>query len=99
MNGGPGNDIFQFESGFGTDTITGFDANPAGGQDQLDIAPLGITADTFAANVAIISGANTSVTIAADSVTLTGVDGVGANVVAPPPPPPPAGQGDFLLAA
>ena len=49
MNGGTGNDTFVFATGFGNDTISGFDANPTGGQDLLDISGLGITAATFAA--------------------------------------------------
>ncbi|MCY1299441.1 Bifunctional hemolysin/adenylate cyclase [compost metagenome] len=72
--GGLGNDIFQFGAGFGQDRILDFDANPAGGQDLLNIAALGITAATFAANVAISNvGADTQVTIGANSITLVGV--------------------------
>ena len=44
--GGAGNDVFKFLAGFGQDTITDFDANPAGGQDLMDISALGITAAT-----------------------------------------------------
>src|SRR4029079_11127872 len=43
MNGGAGNDTFVFAAGFGNDVIAGFDANPASGQDLLDISALGIT--------------------------------------------------------
>ena len=43
MNGGAGNDTFVFGPGFGADTINGFDANPTGGQDLLDISDLGVT--------------------------------------------------------
>ncbi|MCY1456595.1 hypothetical protein D9M71_738250 [compost metagenome] len=51
-----------------------FDANPAGGQDRLDVSALGITAATFAANVAITDvGVDTRVTIGANSITLVGV--------------------------
>jgi Ca2+-binding RTX toxin-like protein len=64
MNGGAGNDVFLFGAGFGADTIQDFDANPAGGQDLMDIAALGIRAATFAANVTIVGGANTLITIA-----------------------------------
>jgi Ca2+-binding RTX toxin-like protein len=75
MNGGAGNDVFVFGAGFGGDTIqAGFDADPAGGQDRLDISALGITAATFAANVTIAGGANTLVVIAgAGSISLQGV--------------------------
>ncbi|MGF6690165.1 Ca2+-binding RTX toxin-like protein [Metapseudomonas resinovorans] len=74
LGGGGGNDVFQFGAGFGQDQILDFDANPAGGQDRMDIAGLGITAATFAANVSIADlGANTQVTIGANSITLVGV--------------------------
>lgn len=88
MNGGGGNDTFRFNDAFGDDTITGFDANPAGGgQDRLDIAALGITAITFASGVAIVQqGANTLVTIGDDTITLNGV-----NVAA-------VTEADFILA-
>ncbi|MDH4870512.1 calcium-binding protein, partial [Pseudomonas sp. BN515] len=72
--GGLGDDTFVFAAGFGNDTIQGFDANPGGGQDLLNIASLGISAATFAANVAITDlGADTRVTIGANSITLVGV--------------------------
>ena len=72
MNGGNNADTFTFAAAFGADTITGFDANPAGtgntaGQDRLDISALGITAATFAADVTIAAGplaGSTLVTIA-----------------------------------
>ena len=74
MIGGAGNDFFLFDTGSGNDTVTGFDSNPAGGQDLLDISALGITAATFAASVSIVqSGANTVVTIGDSSITLIGV--------------------------
>ncbi|WP_028626486.1 peroxidase family protein [Metapseudomonas resinovorans] len=74
LGGGGGNDVFQFGAGFGQDQILDFDANPAGGQDRMDIAGLGITAATFAANVSIADlGANTQVTLGANSITLVGV--------------------------
>ncbi|QCI12535.1 heme peroxidase [Pseudomonas putida] len=70
-----GNDIFLFGAGFGVDQVVGFDANPAGGQDRLDVSGLGITAATFAARVSITDvGADTLVSIgAADSIRLVGV--------------------------
>jgi Ca2+-binding RTX toxin-like protein len=90
MNGGGGNDVFVFQNGFGADSINGFDADVAGGQDLLDISALGISAATFAANVTITDlGVNTLVTIAGvGSFTLFGVDGNGNNVIT---------QSDFLL--
>jgi hypothetical protein len=56
MNGGAGLDTFKFAALFGADVIAGFDANPTGGQDKLDISALGITAATFAANVTMAAG-------------------------------------------
>ena len=93
MNGGLGNDIFKFNAGnFGADTITaGFDADGGpGAQDFLDISARGITAGTFAANVAIADlGVNTQVTIAGQTITLLGVDGNPGNNIT---------QADFILA-
>ena len=89
MNGGIGNDTFVFAAGFGDDVITGFDANPTGGQDLLDLTALGITAADFATDVTIADlGANTLVTIGADTILLVGVNGVGANIIT---------QQDFIL--
>jgi Ca2+-binding RTX toxin-like protein len=91
MNGGTGNDVFVFGAGFGQDTITGFDADAAGGQDQLDISALGITASNFAASVTITDlGADTQVTIGTDSILLLGVNGTAPNIIT---------VQDFLLAA
>lgn len=74
MNGGGGSDIFVFLASFGQDRITGFDANPTGGQDMLDISALGITAATFASSVGITDvGSDTLVTIGTDSVRLVGL--------------------------
>ena len=53
LTGGAGNDIFAFGPNFGNDRIIDFDANPAGGQDLLNIAALGVTAANFVANVTI----------------------------------------------
>jgi VCBS repeat-containing protein len=84
MNGGAGNDMFVFASGFGHDTISGFDANPGGGgQDLLDLMAYDITSLDFAARVSIVDlGANTMVTIdGIDSILLLGVNGTGTNVI------------------
>lgn len=82
MNGGAGNDFFVFAPGFGNDVVNGFDANPAGGQDLLDISAYGFTAASFAANVTIADlGADTLVTIGDDTILLNGVNGVGANII------------------
>ncbi|MCY1311894.1 hypothetical protein D9M70_622590 [compost metagenome] len=72
--GGAGNNIFVFGAGFGQDRILDFDANSAGGQDLMNVVALGITAANFAANVSISDiGADTQVTIGANSITLVGV--------------------------
>jgi VCBS repeat-containing protein len=64
LNGGAGNDVFVFKPGFGADRIQDFDANPAGGQDFLDLTSYGFTAGTFAQHVVISDvGADTLVTI------------------------------------
>jgi Ca2+-binding RTX toxin-like protein len=77
MNGGPGNDVFIFAPGFGNDRVLGFDANPSGGQDFLDISAFGITKTTFATRVKIADiGADTLVTIdgnVAQTIRLVGI--------------------------
>ena len=90
MNGGSNDDVFLFTAGGGHDTITGFDANPAGGQDLVDLTAYGITASNFAARVSIVDlGADTQVTIdGADIITLMGVSGSGTNIIT---------QSDFIL--
>ncbi len=94
---GGGNDTFVFAPGFGNDVVTAFDANPGGGQDQLDLSALGITAVNFGASVVITDlGTDMLVEIDVDglgtatgSITLQGVNGVGANSIT---------QQDFILA-
>jgi Ca2+-binding RTX toxin-like protein len=82
MSGGAGNDVFVFASGFGSDRITDFDANPAGGQDLLNIAGTGVTGANFNTSVVITDlGNDTSVTIGADTILLVGVNGNGSNVI------------------
>jgi Ca2+-binding RTX toxin-like protein len=76
MNGGAGNDTFIFATGFGLDTIQGFDALPGGGgQDRLFLdSSLGINAGNFALSVSIAGLAgNTVITIGAEQITLLGV--------------------------
>lgn len=60
-----GNDIFVFGTpGFGADVVIGFDANPAGGQDLLDISGLGVTAATFTSAVHVVDlGLDLQITI------------------------------------
>ncbi|WP_223508084.1 VCBS domain-containing protein [Pseudomonas sp. BF-B-25] len=88
LNGGFGNDTFAFAAaGFGNDSIQDFDVNPAGGQDLLNIAGLGISSETFAANVSIAAdGADTLIGIGMDSIRLVGVSSAGID------------QADFILA-
>ncbi|GAB3647605.1 peroxidase family protein [Ramlibacter alkalitolerans] len=95
LDGGAGNDVFVFQPGFGTDRITGFDANAVGGQDLLDLSGLGITAANFGASVGISIGdlnadgiLDTLVSVAGGSIEMLGVTGVGTNVV---------NQSDFIL--
>ena len=101
MNGGNGNDTFIFAAGFGNDTINGFDANPAGGgQDLLNISAFGITAALFSSEVSIqVVGSSTLVTIDTNgfltpgtdgTFTLVGVTGIAPNVIT---------SADFILAA
>ncbi len=79
LNGGLGNDTFMFAAaGFGNDSIQGFDIDPTGGQDLLNIAGLGISSETFAANVSIAAdGADTLIGIGMDSIRLVGVNSTG----------------------
>jgi Ca2+-binding RTX toxin-like protein len=87
--GGAGDDLLVFGSGFGNDTVTGFDASPdaVGAQDRLDISGLGITAATFTGLVTITAqGADTLITIGAETILLTGVTPAQVNA------------GDFVLA-
>jgi len=86
LNGGAGNDILIFAAGFGNDTVTGFDSNPVGGQDLIDITAYHFTAANFAANVLIAAvGTETLITIAVDQIHLLNV---AANTV---------NQSDFIL--
>jgi hypothetical protein len=60
--------------GFGNDRINAFDADPAGGQDLIDISGLGITAASFAASVHLTgSAAGTTIAIGADTLLLTAI--------------------------
>jgi Ca2+-binding RTX toxin-like protein len=74
LTGAAGSDRFILLPNFGQDTITDF--NPiGGGGDRIDVSALGITAATFATDVAIAQdGVNTVITIGAHSVTLLGVN-------------------------
>ncbi|MBD8629355.1 heme peroxidase [Oxalobacteraceae sp. CFBP 8753] len=74
LDGGAGNDVLQGGNGsdafafsvyaFGADTISGFDANPNGGQDRIDLVALGITEANFASKVQLtLVDNNTSIQI------------------------------------
>ena len=76
MNGNAGNDTFTFTANFGTDTIAGFDADATGGQDLLDLRPLGITAATFGTVTRANQGGNTRITVPGANggvITLSGI--------------------------
>jgi Ca2+-binding RTX toxin-like protein len=90
MDGGSGNDRFVFAAGFGSDRILGFDADPSGGQDLLDISAMGITAANFSAHVTFVDlGADFQITIDGSNViTLVGVSGSGTTTIT---------QQDFIL--
>ena len=78
LDGGTGSDTFVFAPGFGHDTIRGFDANPLGGQDLLDLRAFHLTvADVVIQDL----GNDTLITVGADTITLLGVSGVGQNVI------------------
>jgi hypothetical protein len=81
---------FVFAPGFGNDSITDFDANPARGQDVLDISAFGIAAEEFADRVQIEDiGADTLVTIDGHSDQTIRLAGIGNSTVVT--------QQDFLL--
>lgn len=72
MDASQGNDIFVFGASgesFGNDRISGFDANPAGGQDLLNIVYFNLTAATFDSRVVISDAGNDTL------VTINGTDG------------------------
>lgn len=89
ITGGGGNDQVRLTAGFGTDLMTDFDANPSqGGQDRIDLRPLGVSAGTFGGTVTIAASpaGGTLVTVAgAGSIRLAGVN------------PGAVTQADFLL--
>jgi Ca2+-binding RTX toxin-like protein len=90
LDGGTGNDVFVFNAaGFGADTVIGFDADPLGGQDLLDLIGLGVTAATFAARVHVTDlGASLQVV----------VDGGGSFLLQGVGDPTRLTSADFLLA-
>ena len=86
LNGGAGNDVLVLAPGFGRDTVTGFDANPTGGQDLIDLSLMGVTAATFSSRVLIgAQGTSAVVTVDGNSITLSGIAAAAIN------------QSDFIL--
>ena len=72
---GAGNDTVVFAVGDNANTVVGFDSNPTGGQDRLDVRGLGVSAANFNATVLRQQvGANTRITIGAVTITLTNVN-------------------------
>ncbi|MFZ4721361.1 MAG: calcium-binding protein, partial [Ilumatobacteraceae bacterium] len=73
---GTGNDIIAAGLGdSGTLTVSGFDSNPTGGQDLIDVRSLGVTVANFATSVVRTQvGANTRITIGAMVIVLSGVN-------------------------
>jgi hypothetical protein len=72
MDGGAGNDVFVFHRGFGRDTIRGFDSDPVGGQDKLDV--LALLAEGVETIAITASGRNTVIAFGDDVITLEGVN-------------------------
>jgi hypothetical protein len=90
LDGGGGPDTFVCILGFGNDTINGFDADPAGGQDFLNISAFGITSADFASRVSIVgTGADTLVTVDGNAAQTIRLVGIGNAAVVT--------QADFLL--
>ena len=92
MDGGTGTDTFVFGPGFGIDQINGFDANPGApggaGQDLINIDALNLSAADIGVGIVITVGnfvaggaLDTRITIGTDTITLSGVTGVGANSI------------------
>jgi Ca2+-binding RTX toxin-like protein len=90
MTGGAGDDWLVFAPSLGNDIVNGFDGNPVGGQDLLDISAFGVTGGSFDARVAIADvGADTLITIDGDPGQTIRLVGIGnATTVT---------QTDFLL--
>ena len=70
-----GNDFIKYATaGSGSDFVFGFDADAAGGQDQIDVSGRGFNAGSIGGAITIAaSGADTIVTIGADTIRLFGV--------------------------
>ena len=77
-----GNDFIKYAAaGTGNDTVIGFDADPAGGQDLIDVSGRGFSTGSIGSTIFIgAAGADTLVTIGADAIRILGVSS--ANVTA-----------------
>ncbi len=75
MTGGPGRDVFVFAPKGGRDDVTDFDANPAGGQDRLDVSAYNFKnfADMLASGVRITGGFSTLVDLGNTEINLATV--------------------------
>ncbi|MBI4933097.1 MAG: choice-of-anchor D domain-containing protein [Actinobacteria bacterium] len=68
-----GNDTVVFAPGDGSDRINGFDSNPTGGQDILNLSALGLTLANFGTvSITTVAG-NTVISFAGVTITLVGV--------------------------
>jgi hypothetical protein len=83
LRGDEGADRFVFGKDFGRDTIADFDANPAGGQDVINLRQLGISAAEFDERVSIADLGRDTMVIVEDAGTILclGVTGDGANAI------------------
>jgi len=74
LTGGAGNDTFVFDTLAGSDTIKDFDADPAGGQDKLDVTAFGWATYSQMINAGttiVQSGANTVISFGGSAAVLT----------------------------
>jgi Ca2+-binding RTX toxin-like protein len=75
FTGNLGEDRFVFQTGFGVNTITDFDAGGLGGQDLLDIRGLNVNSADFASQVSFTqSDLDAEVTIGSDCIKLFNTD-------------------------
>ena len=73
LNGNGGLNVFVYGAGGDNDTITGFDAAPAGGQDKINLSSLGVTAANFATRVTVAgNGGNARITVRNAANTVVG---------------------------
>jgi len=75
MTGGPGRDVFVFAPKGARDDVTDFDANPAGGQDRLDVSAYNFKsfADMLASGVTITGTSFTLIDLGDTEINIAGV--------------------------